>query len=97
MALDSRGNVYVAELNNNTIRRGIPLPVAQTPALTNETLMLTWNLAVGQVLQPQYSADLDQTNWVNRGGQLVATNGTLTVSDSMSPSSQRSYRVVVLP
>jgi len=78
VALDSRGNVYVAELNNNTIRRGIPLPVAQTAALTNEMLMLTWNVAAGQVLQPQYSADLDQPNWVNWGGQLVATNGRLT-------------------
>jgi sugar lactone lactonase YvrE len=97
VALDNRGNVYVVELGNNTIRRGIPLPVCQVPTLTNETLTLTWNAAVGQILQMQYTTDLGQTNWANLGDPFVCTNSTVTVPDSTAPHAQRFYRVLVTP
>ena len=97
VALDSRGNVYVADQFNHAIRRGIPLPVAQTPTLTNDTLTLNWGVAVGQILQVQYTTDLGQPNWTNLGDQLVCTNCTMKVPDSVTGGAQRFYRVLVMP
>jgi sugar lactone lactonase YvrE len=97
VALDSRGNVYVADFNNNAIRRGIPLPVFQTTTLTNDMLTLTWSAAVGQILQVQYTTDLGQTNWTNLGDQFVCTSSTVSVPDSVASDAQRLYRVLVTP
>jgi sugar lactone lactonase YvrE len=97
VGLDSRANVYVADYKNNAIRRGIPLPVAQTPVLANGTPTLTWTAAVGQLLQVQYTTDLDPANWTDLGDQFVCTNSTITVPDSVSAAPQRFYRLVVTP
>jgi len=97
VALDSRGNVYVADQLHNAIRRGIPLPVCQAAALANDTLTLTWNAAVGQVLQIQYTTDLGQTNWTNLGEQFVCTNSTIPVTDLITSGPQRFYRALVTP
>ena len=97
VAVDSRGNVYVADENHNAIRRGIPLPVCQAAALANETLTLTWNAAVGQVLQMQYTTDPSQLDWTNLGERFVCTNSTLLVRDVVTSAPQRFYRVLVTP
>jgi hypothetical protein len=51
------------------------------------------------VYQVQYTTNLIQTNWINLGKPLVATNGNLTVSDAnaIGSSPQRFYRIMVLP
>jgi hypothetical protein len=51
------------------------------------------------VYQVQYKTNLVQTNWINLGKPLIATNGNLTVSDTnaIRSSPQRFYRVQVLP
>ena len=97
VAVDSRGDVYVVEVGNNLIRRGVPLPTAQPPTLTNSTLTLTWSVAVGQLLQFQYTTNLSQTDWNNSGGQFVATSSSISLSDSINSGPQRYYRVLVMP
>ena len=97
VALDGRGNVYVADDGHNAIRRGIPLPVAQPVTVTDNTLTLTWIAAVGRLLQAQYTTDLGQTNWTNLGDQFVCTNSTITVRDSVISNPQRLYRLLVTP
>ena len=83
VAVDSRGNVYVADDHHNAIRRGIPLPVFQAATLANETLTLTWKAAVGQMLQMQYTTDLGRPNWTNSGERFVSTNSTVPVRDAV--------------
>ena len=97
VALDSRGNVYVADQYHNAIRRGTPLPVCLAAALANDTLTLTWNAAFGQVLQMQCTTDVGQTNWANLGEQFVCTNSTIQVSALVTSTPQRFYRVLVIP
>ena len=45
----------------------------------------------------QYSPDLFSANWSNWGETITATNGEVTVADSILAVPQRFYRVVLLP
>ncbi len=73
----------------------------QAIKLTNGVPTLTWSAAAGQTYQPQYSASLTQAGWKTPPGMLksiVATNGTMTITDTNAAnSSQRLYRVVLIP
>ncbi len=97
VALDRRGNVYVADADNNAIRRGIPLPVCATSVLTGNTLTLGWSAAVGQLLQMQTTSDLAQANWTNWGDPFVCSNSTVTLQDPAASDAQRFYRLLVTP
>jgi NHL repeat len=104
IAVDNVGNVYVADTENNTIRRGkilaspiSPLPVFQMIAPSNGMVVFTWSAVSGRSYQAQYRTNLIQTNWVNLGGVRVATNITMTASDSIGPDPQHFYRIVLLP
>jgi uncharacterized repeat protein (TIGR03803 family) len=72
-------------------------PVFQTVAQTNGTFMLTWSALPGQRFQLQYCSDLAWGNWNELGGVLTAGGSTVTASDVMGSTSQRSYRVQLLP
>ena len=69
-------------------------PAFQAVAQTNHALTLTWSTVAGQVYQIQYTTNLAQANWNDLGYPLVATNGVVTVSDTIGPDPQRFYRVV---
>lgn len=69
----------------------------QSVAKTGGTLALTWIAQSGRVYQMQYKTNLTQTNWLNLGAALTATNSTATASDAVGPSRQRFYRVAQLP
>ena len=45
----------------------------------------------------QYKTDLLQSNWVNLGGSMLATNSPMPFVDSALTDAERFYRVVVLP
>jgi hypothetical protein len=74
-------------------------PVFKTAQKAINTFNLTWSAVTGLAYQAQYTTNLLQTNWINLGGPLVATNGTVTLSDPNASSSSpcRFYRVVELP
>ena len=61
----------------------------------NGTFTFGWNAFAGQVYQVQYKTNLVQTDWINFGSPITATNGTMTVSDLMT-NSQQFYRVVLM-
>jgi NHL repeat len=104
IAVDSVGNVYVADAENNTIRKGnilvpatSPPPVFQTIAQSDGIVVFTWSAVSGRSYQAQYKTNLIQSNWVDFGGIRVATDITLTSSDSVGTDRQRFYRIVLLP
>ena len=97
LRVDSAGNVFVAEYANNTIRKGVPLPVFQGVKRANDRIEFTWSAAPGQRLQLQYSSDLISTNWANLGNAMTATNGTMSASDAFGPDTTRFYRIILLP
>jgi subtilase family serine protease len=77
----------------------IPIPALQAATRTSSTFNLTWGTITGLVYQVQYKTNLLQTSWINLGKPLIATNGSLTLSDTnaIKSSPQRFYRLMVSP
>jgi hypothetical protein len=72
----------------------VPQPVFQTLIRSGQTLTLAWSTVAGEVYQLQCKTNLAEVNWYNLGYPLLATNGIITVSDTIGPDAQRFYRVV---
>jgi hypothetical protein len=96
-AVDGHGNLYVGDINNNTIRKGVPLPVFQSVTPVNGSIQLIVNAAPGQTVQLQYKPDLASATWTNLGSPITATDGTISATDTPGPDQRRFYRVIVQP
>ena len=73
-------------------------PVFQTVAQIAGTLTFTWSTVPGQTYQVQSTTNLSQTDWSNLDSAILATNTTMSDSDSIaSGPAQRWYRVALLP
>jgi uncharacterized repeat protein (TIGR03803 family) len=77
-------------------------PSSSAPTLTSITqsagaIDLTWSGLPGQVYQAQYATNLTQTIWSNLGGQVLATNGLGSQTDSAPSHPDRFYRVYLVP
>jgi uncharacterized repeat protein (TIGR03803 family) len=83
--------------NKGTVfRLSLPLPpVFKSITETAGSVTLVWNSVAGRTYQLQYSTNLPQTNWVNLGGAVLATNGVMSATDSIGTDPQRFYRVVL--
>lgn len=69
-------------------------PVLLSPAmLTNGQFVITWIAAQGINYQLQYKTNLNQTNWINIGTTVTASNTVLSVTNAIGSDNQRFYRV----
>jgi hypothetical protein len=64
---------------------------------TNNSFNLEWVTFPPHVYQLEYTTSLDQTNWINVGGPITATNYTTIVSNTVGTDRQRFYRNILLP
>jgi hypothetical protein len=75
----------------------VPPPPPQLSAglnVSGNSISLSWNGLSGQTYQVQCTTNLVPANWVNLGGSIPGTNGiTITVSDTLTNSPQKFYRV----
>ena len=71
-------------------------PVFQSIIRSSGTFTFAWSTAAGRTYQIQYTTNLNQTLWSNFGTSIVAGGSTLTASDAIT-STQRFYRIVLLP
>jgi hypothetical protein len=76
---------------------------AQPPTMKSATVSqsagafnIYWSTAPGQVCQVQYTTNLSQPDWIDLGGPVTVTNGTVRATDSLGRS-QSFYRLLVLP
>jgi hypothetical protein len=75
---------------------GVPLPVFETVMPSSDHIELMVNAAPGQTVQLQYSSDLTSPTWTNLGNPIIATNGTISVTDTPGPDQARFYRAIMV-
>ncbi len=97
------GNFYGTTVVDGTngygtiFRLTVPLtPVLKPVTKTGNTLSLTWSSVSNLTYQVQYRTNLTQTNWLNLGSSILATNGTMTATDTVGSDTNRFYRVLLL-
>lgn len=72
-------------------------PVFQSITFNNGTVRLTWSATTNQSYQLQYATALAGDVWKNAGSAILATNATLTTTDTPGNDVQRFYRVQLTP
>lgn len=86
-----------ANMVTNALGLYIPGPVLQSTSLAGTTLTSVWSAPTNSSWQVQCTTNVTQTNWSNWGNPVVATNGLVTVSDSVNSNPLRFYRLVAAP
>jgi uncharacterized repeat protein (TIGR03803 family) len=71
-------------------------PSFQKPKLANGMFSVSASAVSGQSYQLQYKTNLTQSNWINTGNPITATNGAVNISDAMT-ASKKFYRVQLQP
>ncbi|HSU52631.1 MAG TPA: hypothetical protein VLT36_01080, partial [Candidatus Dormibacteraeota bacterium] len=75
----------------------IPAPVIKGIAVANGKVTLTWSAVSNHTYRVQYKPSLNQSNWVDLLPDVPATNPSAMSIDMSGISTQRFYRVFLLP
>ena len=75
----------------------IPQPVIQSITLSNNIVTVTWSSVSRGIYQLQYNEDLTQANWTDLAPDVHATGTIAAATNAVSNSTQRFYRVWVVP
>lgn len=89
---------YTITFHTGTLTITAPAPsiLSITGARTGNAL-ITWSAVSNVTYRVQFKSDLNATNWTNLAGDITATGGTASKSDSTSGNPSRFYRIQVLP
>jgi uncharacterized repeat protein (TIGR03803 family) len=84
--------------SGNIFRLSLPLaPGLQKPVVIGDGITLTWSAVAGQTYQVEYCSDTFSADWIGLGSAMAATNGVMSVCDTIGPEPRRFYRVVLVP
>ncbi|HWX18269.1 MAG TPA: Ig-like domain-containing protein [Candidatus Binatia bacterium] len=72
-------------------------PVVSSISVSNGMAVLTWNAVAGHTYRLQYEASLSNSSWIDLLPDTTATGPTITATNVLNGSTQRFYRVVLLP
>jgi hypothetical protein len=75
----------------------IPPQFRGVTLLTNGVISFSWGAQAGDSYQVQYTTNLAQNLWTNLSGVLSTTNSSITATDVTAASTERFYRIVLLP
>jgi subtilase family serine protease len=87
-----RNDPGVFSLDDVTVA-AIPAPAFAGLTKSNSTLQFAWSAVTGMVYQLQYRTNLLQTNWINLGSTITATNPVAVATNNIGPDPRRFYRV----
>jgi hypothetical protein len=75
----------------------VPVPILQIASGTNGTFEINCPALAGLRYQLQYKTNLISANWINLGDAVLATNGTLTLSDTngIAEPTEKFYRIIL--
>ena len=74
-----------------------PSPTLTTTTYSNNVVRFNWSAMPGPHYQVQYRTNLATGSWQNLGSSILGTNTTMGVTDIVSNSPIRFYRVLVGP
>ena len=72
-------------------------PFIQSPQISADSLLYSWNVSQGLRYQLQYQTNLAQIEWLNLGAARIATDTVMSVSIPIGPDAQRFYRTLLVP
>ncbi len=74
-----------------------PTPTLMSTTYSNNVVRFNWNALPGPHYQVQYRTNLTVGSWLNLGSAILGTNTTMGVTDTVTNSPMRFYRVLVGP
>jgi hypothetical protein len=74
-----------------------PRPMIESITVSNQVVTLTWTAVPGHTYRLQFKQNTDDPNWTDIQPDIVASSTTVTATDATAPSTQRFYRVYVVP
>ena len=74
-----------------------PVPALTTTTYSNRVVRFNWSALPGPHYQVQYRTNLAIGLWQNLGSSILGTNTTMGITDSITNSPTRFYRVLVGP
>ena len=69
----------------------------QSISFSQNIATLTWSSVTGYSYRLQYCQDLAAGTWSNLGPDVMATNSLAGATNDVGTSTQRFYRVILLP
>ncbi|MCF7668583.1 MAG: hypothetical protein K9N48_02280 [Verrucomicrobia bacterium] len=101
--LSSDGNMYGAASHGGIYGKGciykmsIPIaPIFKSLSKIEKSVIMTWKSVTGQKYILQECLNMGQNTWTDATGIITATNGHISVSQSIDNDSSRYYRVKML-
>ena len=98
---DSSGKAQGLAIDNLTFSASDQPAVETGPGLNvqtaNGSLVMSWLSVSGTSYQIEYNDNLNSNIWTALGSPLLGTGSILTVTNDISQSSQRFYRLRIVP
>jgi uncharacterized repeat protein (TIGR03803 family) len=94
---DSKGQLY-SDGSSGAIYRLVQQPALNAPMpINNGGAVISWASFTNAVYQVEYTTDLVFTNWTVLATNVIATSNSVSYTDSSLNSTQRFYRVRLMP
>jgi hypothetical protein len=83
----------IDDLSVSAFGPAAPTPVPVSFLLTDAGLVLTWPGSANQTYQLEFKDDLGTGSWLSLGAPLIGTGNSLSVTNAITLSTQRFYRL----
>jgi hypothetical protein len=90
---DDTGKAQGLAIDNLSFSASVPLPVPLGIQVSGQGLSLNWAAVAGQIYQLEYKDDLTAPAWTPLGSPVTGTGGTLTLTNDLSVSAGRFFRL----
>jgi len=97
---DVTGKAQGVAIDNVAFSASVESAVGSIPVgieLVGSNVVLSWSSLVGQTYQIEYKDDLNSPTWIPLGNAIPGTGSTISVSNAVSTSTHRFFRLAVLP
>ena len=90
---DNTGKAQGLAIDNLNFSASVPRPVPLHALVSGNSLILNWTGTEGQTYQLEYKDDLLAPAWTPLGGPVTGTGGTVTLTNDITASTTRFFRL----